>query len=65
MDCEVPSLPDSVFVNRPHPTHVINKSLACLVLHVDGDGQCGKCEACGEWIRPRDFNGPCFGPRKK
>jgi hypothetical protein len=49
----------------PQPTHKINKFLECWVFHADGEGPCRKCEVCGEWIRPRNFNGPCPGPRKK
>ena len=33
----------------------------CAVIHIDGEGQCIRCDRCGKYIRPRQMMEYCDG----
>lgn len=43
-------------------SHKGDREVECLVAHGDqSKGGCWKCDLCGEWIRPHDWDKECPG----
>lgn len=41
----------------------VDSGWRCLVAHPDQEGQCVKCSGCGLFVKPKDMDQECPGPR--